>query len=50
MILVKNGNFLFACFWDKGLKIKFVDHPVRKQVFVDKKILILHPFFKEGKP
>ena len=33
-------------FWDKGLKIKFVDHPVRKQVFVDKKYWFYTPFSK----
>ena len=25
-----------------GLKIMFVDHPIRKQAFLDKKISILH--------
>ena len=42
MILVKNYNFFLCLILNKiGVEIKFPDHPVRKQAYLDWKIKIL---------
>ena len=42
MTLVKNWNFFLCLLLNKiGLKIKFADHPFRKEAYLDRKIRIL---------